>query len=330
MNQRFKFSAILMAMFLIFLAIFQSVDLLRDVAHAQEYPSKEIKLIVPIAPGGGVDLVARTFAEKVETLLRVPMVVVNNAAGAGVVGVMSVAQAKPDGYTLLNGFTGPMIMKPLLTPEVRYRPSDFTPVCQTVGMPVALFVQNEAPWKTLQELVDHAKKNPGKLRTSVGTGGGFLQVLTDLFKVEAQVKILDIPTTGGANQSAALMGGHAELCMDSISPGINFVKAGKLRILACTHKLPDFPAVKTFDEAGYPGVSLKLWHGVFGPKGLPNPILTKLTQAFEKACQDRSVQEKLEKLSVLPEYRNPEETAKFVASDYETSSRVLKQTGMIK
>ena len=330
MEKRFSFSAKPMAILFIFLAVFQFAGPLQDISQAQEFPSKEIRLIVPIAPGGGVDTVARILSEKVETILGVPIVVVNNAAGAGVVGAVSVAQAKPDGYTLLNGYTGLIIMKPLLTPEVQYRPTDYTPVCQTVGMPVAMFVQNEAPWKTLKEFADYAKKNPGKLRASTGPAGGFLQVLTDLFKVEAQVSIPDIPTTGGVTQIAALMGGHAELCTDSITPGINFVKAGKLRILACTHKLPNFPDVKTFDEAAFPGVSLKLWHAILAPKGLPKPILTKLTQAYEKACQDRSVQAKLENLFVLPDYRNPEETAKFIDSEYRTSGKVLKASGMTK
>ncbi|OGP54250.1 MAG: hypothetical protein A2162_08940 [Deltaproteobacteria bacterium RBG_13_52_11b] len=319
-----------MVLFLMLLAVFQFAGPLQDISQAQEYPSKEIKLIVPISPGGGVDLVARILADNVEKILGVSIVVVNNAAGAGAVGALTVAQAKPDGYTLLNGYTGLIIMKPLLTPDVPYRPSDYTPVCQTVGMPVAIFVQNEAPWKTLKELADYAKKNPGKLRAAVGPAGGFLQVLTDLFKAEAKVNFADIPSKGGVTQSAALMGGHADLCTDAIAASINFVKAGKLRILASTHKLSDLPAVKTFDEAGYPEVSLKLWHAILAPKGLPKPILTKLTQAYEKACQDRSVQEKLEKLNVLVDYRNSEETAKFIESEYKKSAKVLKDTGMTK
>jgi tripartite-type tricarboxylate transporter receptor subunit TctC len=297
---------------------------------AQEFPSREIRLMVPYGPGGGVDIVARIYAEKVEKVLGVPVVIVNNAAGGGAVTTLTVAQAKPDGYTLLAATTGPLIMKPLLTPEIRYRYSDFTAVCQTVVMPVALWVQADAPWKSLKDLVDHGKKNPGKLRASVGQAGGFMEVLLNLFETEAGIDITDIPTTGGAKTSAALLGGHAELCMDAISTNINFLRGGRLRALVCTHKVAEYPQIKTFEEEGYSGVSLKLWHGVLAPKGLPKPILAKLAAAYQKASLDPSLKEQLGKLHILPDYRDPDESAKTIQRENEIILKVLRQSGLVK
>ncbi|MFB3886283.1 MAG: Bug family tripartite tricarboxylate transporter substrate binding protein [Thermodesulfobacteriota bacterium] len=287
-------------------------------------------MIIPYAAGGAIDNATRILADKTEKILGTPIVVINNAAGGGAAGALAVTQAKPDGYTLLAGTSGVLILKPILTPELRFRHGDFTPVCRTTAIPLAIWVMNDAPWKTLKELVDYAKKNPGKLRATVGQAGTLIDVVMNLFKSEAGIDITNIPTTAGAAQTAALLGGHSELCMGSLSQGINFLKAGRLRALVSSHKVPGFPMIKTFEEEGYPGVSLKEWVGMFAPKGLPQPVLTKLTKAFETACKDPSLQEQLGKLYVLPEYQNPEETSKALDSGYNLSLKILKQSGMVK
>lgn len=337
MNPSFSFTKILRNPFLIFilLSIFLIPFLTTGIFEsgswaAEEFPSKEIKLVVAYPPGGGVDIVARFFADKVEKILGVPVMVVNTAAGGGTVGALSVVQAKPDGYTLLAGPTGLLITRKILTPELPYRHTDFTPVCGTIVMPMAIFVRNELPWKSLKELVDYAKKNPGKLRVSIAAPGSFLDVMANLFKSEAGIDMTVVPTIGGATVTATLLGGHVELSMETVTPGINYVKAGRLRALVSTHKLPDFPMLKTFEEEGYPGVSLKMWHGIFAPKGLPNPILTKLTKAFKKACDDPSLQEQLGKEYILPDYRDPEEASKRIENEYEITFKILKQAGIVK
>ncbi len=297
---------------------------------AAEFPDREIKMVVPMAPGGGVDVPARIFAEKLAKILGVPVSVVNNTAGGGVAGALSVLKAKPDGHTLLYSPTGTIITKELLTPELPYKHTDFTAISQAVVMPVALFVNSNAPWKNLQELVDYGKKNPEKLRVSVATAGGFIQTLTDLFVSTAGFEITTIPTKGGVSQIAALMGGHTELCMDAFSTDVNFLRAGKIRALVSTHKIAGFPAIKTFEEEGYPQVSLKLWHGIFGSKALPKNIVAKLAEAFEKASKDTQLREQLGKLYIIPDYRGPEETAKIVLNEREVTSRILKKSGMIK
>jgi len=301
----------------------------RQVYCAEEFPSKEIKLVVPFGVGGGVDLSARIFADKVGKVLGVPMVVTNNAAGAGVVATVGVAKAKPDGYTLLYAVNGILITKPILTPEVPYRLADFTAICQTLEMPVGLWVQSSAPWKNLKEFVDYAKNNPGKLRASVAIAGAGLHVATDLFKTDAGINAVDIPTSGGSAQTTALMGGHAEFCIDMISTGIGYMRAGRLRALAFTRKVSEFPAIKTFDEEGYP-MRIQQWHGVFAPKGLPEPLLSKLAKAFEKVCNDPSTEEELLKQYIFLRYREPVEMAKFLETDWEITLKTLKQSGLAK
>ncbi len=303
---------------------------LAGLLRAEEFPSREIKLVVPLAPGGGVDVPARMFADKVAKILGVPVTVVNNTAGGGVAGVLSVVQAKPDGYTLLYTPSGQIITKELLNPSLPFRHTDFTAIAQTIVMPVAIFVKQDAPWKNLKELVDYGKKNPGQLRVSVGTAGGFLQTLTDFFISTAGIEITAIPTKGGASQIAALIGGHAEICTDAFSTAVSFLRAGKVRALVGTHKIAQFPAIKTFAEEGYPQINLKMWHGIFGAKNMPKNVVTKLTEAFEKASSDPSLREQLGKLNIIPDYHGPEETAKLVISERDITSKVLKQSGVIK
>ena len=296
---------------------------------AEEFPAREIKLVVPLAPGGGVDVPARIFADKVAKILGVPVTVVNNTAGGGVAGALSVVQAKPDGYTLLYSPSGAIITRELLNPDLPYRHTDFTAICHAIVMPVAIFVNHDASWKNLKELVDYGKKNPGQLRVSGATAGGFLQTITDLFTATAGIDVTVIPSKGGVSQIASLMGGHAELCTDAFSTSISFLRAGKIRALVSTHKIAGFPAIRTFEEEGYPQVNLKMWHGIFGPKNIPKNILAKLTDAFEKASKDQSLREQLGKLYIIPDYHGPEEAAKLVLSEREITSRILKKSGVI-
>ena len=313
-----------------FFASLAAVIPLRDVSAAEEYPAREIRVVVPYNPGGAVDIGTRIFADKVEKALGVPMVIVNNAAGGGAVGTLSVSQAKPDGYTVLATTTGLLILKPLMTPELTYRHTDFAPVCRAYLIPAGIWVKGDAPWKNLKELVDHAKKNPGTLRAAGGPAGSFLSVLINMFKTEAGINIAIIPTGGGTAQSAAVMGGHAELCMDPIASDVNFLRAGRMRCLVASHKIPEFPSIKTFSEEGYPGVSLEEWLGFYAPKGLPKPLLTKLTKAFEKVSTDASLVEQMGKLFILPAYLDPDETGRALESCRETTLKGLKQAGLIK
>ena len=297
----------------------------QNVSWAEEFPIKEITLVVPYSPGGAIDISARIFASKVQKILGVPIVVSNNTAGAGVVGTFNVKQAKPHGYTLLINSIGQIVIKPIFVPEVNYRYTDFTSVCRVTVNPQLLWVRKEAPWGNLKELADHAKKNPGKLRAAGGPAGSTGILLINLFEAEAGIDIADIPTTGGTSMATSLIGGHVELSTSVISTMMPFFRAEKVRPLASTHKLPEFPMIKTFKEEGYPEVNrLEDWVGIFAPKGLPHSILTKLTNTFEKAILDPSVQEDARKTAVYLDYRNPQETSKLLENLHEVILKVSK------
>ena len=137
---------------------------------AEEFPSREVKLVVPYAAGGAIDSAIRILANKTEKILGGPIVIINNTAGGGAAGALTVAQAKPDGHTLLVGTSGVLILKPLMTPEVRFRPTDFSPICRAVVTPLALLVTNEAPWKTVKELVELRKREPREIEGHRGSG----------------------------------------------------------------------------------------------------------------------------------------------------------------
>lgn len=318
---------ILLNLFVVGAVMYRSIA---DIAWAEEFPSREIKVIVSQAPGGAADIIARIFADKVGKILGVPVLVVNNTAGGGVAGALSVIQAKPDGYTIYYTSPGTIVTKELLTPNLPYRHTDFTSICLLIVAPMAIFVRQDAPWKSLNELVDYGKKNPGQLRVSVAAGGGVIQTLTDLFMSTAGIEMTTIPTKGGASQSAALMGGHAELSTDAVASAVNFLRAGRIRALVSTHKVPGFPMIKTFADEGYSEVTLRMSHGIFGSKALPKLIVAKLTEAFQKASSDPSLREQLGQLLIIPDYRNPEETARLLVSEREVTTSMLKKSGLIK
>ena len=328
-------SRCLKSLFLIFLVSFVvsfvTTGTFQNAFGAEEFPTREIRLILPLNPGGSIDIGSRLFAAKIEKILGVPAVVVNNTAGAGAAAILSVKEAKPDGYMLLGvPTTSFFILKPMMIPEVTYRYTDFTPICRIFGTPAALLCRADAPWKNMKELIEYIKAHPGTVRATGGPAGGFLNTLLHQFKAEAGVDIAIVPTGGGAAQSTALMGGHVELCMDPLTADISFLRAGRVRILASEIKMKEFPAVRTFAEEGLPGVGLKELQGIYGPKGLPMAIVTKLAKAFQEASNDPSLRKQLEESLIPPEYEGSDEMTKVTESQIVSVRNSLTKAGLIK
>lgn len=328
-------SQCLKSLFLIFIlplvVSFVATGTFQNAFGAEEFPTREIRLIIPLNPGGSIDVGSRLFAAKVEKILGVPVVVVNNSAGAGAAAILSVKEAKPDGYTLLGvPTTSFFILKPMMIPEVTYRHTDFTPICRIFGTPAALLCRPDAPWKNVKELIEYIKAHPGTVRATGGPAGGFLNTLLHQFKTEAGVDIAIVPTGGGASQSTALMGGHVELCMDPLTATVSFVRAGRVRILVSEIKVKEFPAVRTFAEEGLPRVGLRELQGIYGPKGLPVAIVTKLAKAFEEASNDPSLHKQLEEFIIPPQYEGSDEMSKATDSQLVSVYNSLKQAGLIK
>jgi len=289
-----------------------------------KYPTKPISYIVQFAPGGGADLTSRALCKIAEDVLGQPIVVENKAGGAGVIGINLVAKAKPDGYTI-GGFS---YSATVIGPHIREIPfktkEDFSFICRYAEYAHAFVVKSDSPWKTFNDFIEDARKNPGR-RTycSAGTKSGqhiYIQALAQV----AGVKLKHIPYAGDREELAAVLGGHVDAgIIAAIAPHI---KSGDLRALAVdTQKrwkiLPDVP---TFIELGYK-IEAPFWIGVAGPNGIPKDILQKLEKAFEKATSTRSFQEMLERINMIPAYSSGEEFKKVVFRDYDVQGEFLKK-----
>lgn len=304
---------------------------LLDIALAQDrYPTKPITMIIALGPGTVQDLVARVVGEPLRQELKIDILFEYKSGAAGVIGTDFVAKAKPDGYTVgsLNGpaFTNAAV----ITPNLPYDPiKDFTPLAN-VGVTTALIAVNaDSPWKTLEDLVNHARKNPGKVTcgtSGVGSSGHFN---LELLNIAAGVQITHVPYKAGSPANiAALLGGHID-CASQIWPVVSsHVRAGKLRILAVTRPLKEFPQFPTFAKLGFPKVNLEAWFGFFGPANLSQEVTSKLVPAFAKAIKDPESVAKLEKAGFSVAYEEPKELSERIKREYAVVRDVAQKAGI--
>ena len=295
------------------------------------FPSRQIDFVIPYDPGGSIDLMGRIFVEAVKASLNVPVVPVNKPGAGGSIGTMFVINAKPDGYTVGACSLGSLLVSPIVEPKLPYKRSDLTVVCKTINFPIAIFVKADAPWKTLRELVDFAKQNPGKLRAAVGGPTGAPALLVESFKIQAGgLNIINIPSKGGAAQATAILGGHVEICSDPVAAEVSLLKAGRVRALASSNKVPGFPEIPTFEEAGVPGVTVTSWAGAIAPKGLPKPVLDKLVSAFESASKNPTVIEQLHREAMNADFLGPEAFMKQLEKEEQMYTEITRKVGLIK
>ena len=262
-------------------------------AFAVDYPARTVTLVVPYPPGGGVDAMARVVAAKLSEALHAQFIVDNRPGAGGTIGTRAVAQAAPDGYTLLLGHTGTISIDPSLYVHAGYDPrKDFAPIGLVASMPVALLANPLFPAKAVADVVGLLKEQPGKLNlgtSAVGTGG---YMCAEFFKAEAGVSVAIIPYKGSAPVINDLLGGHVPIAFSVLPPALGNIQAGKLRAIAVTSKkrfslLPDVP---TFDEAGMPGFEAVLHYGVLAPAGTPKEIVEKLNGELRKLVESPDVQ----------------------------------------
>ncbi|HXZ21279.1 MAG TPA: tripartite tricarboxylate transporter substrate binding protein [Pseudolabrys sp.] len=265
-------------------------------AVAADYPARVVTLVVPYPPGGGVDAMARVVAAKLSDALHAQFIVDNRPGAGGTIGTRVVAQAAPDGYTLLLGHTGTISIDPSLYVHAGYDPRrDFAPIGLVASMPVALLANPSFPAKSIADVIGMAKAQPGKLNlgtSAVGTGG---YMCAELFKSEAGVDVAIIPYKGSAPVMNDLLGGHVPIAFSVLPPALGNIQAGKLRAIAVTSKkrfslLPDVP---TFDEAGMPGFEAVLHYGLLAPAGTPREIVEMLNAELRKLVDNPDVQKQI-------------------------------------
>ena len=265
-------------------------------AAAADYPARTVTLVVPYPPGGGVDAMARVVAAKLSEALHAQFIVDNRPGAGGTIGTRVVAQAAPDGYTLLLGHTGTISIDPSLYVHAGYDPrKDFAPIGLVASMPVALLANPSFPAKSISDVIAMAKAQPGKLNlgtSALGTGG---YMCAELFKAEAGVDMAIIPYKGSAPVMNDLLGGQVSVAFSVLPPALGNIQAGKLRAIAVTSKkrFSLLPNVPTFDEAGMPGFEAVLHYGLLAPAGTPKEIVEKLNGELRKLVDNPDVQKQI-------------------------------------
>jgi tripartite-type tricarboxylate transporter receptor subunit TctC len=302
--------------------------LLAATAFADEYPARPITLIVPYAPGGGNDVMARIVADKMSLALGRQIVVENRGGAGGSIATRQVAKSEPDGYTLGLGGTGTLAIDPTLYSNVGYDPrKDFAPVGLIATSALVVLVNPSVPAHSIKELIALAGKQQLSF-ASAGIGSG-IHLGTELFASMAGITLTHVPYKGSAPALTDLLGGHVEIYFSSLPPAIGLIKEGKLRALAVTGRarsaiLPDLPTVA---EAGLPGYEAVLHYGIVAPAGTPQPIIEKLNKALRAALANPDVATKIATDGAEPLASTPAEYAADIDREETKWSDIVRKSG---
>jgi len=301
-------------------------------AQAQGWPNKPIRWVVGFAPGGGTDIVARALAPKVGEILGQTIVVENRAGAAGVIGADAVAKSPNDGYTWLIGHVNSNAIAPYVLAKVPFDPlNDFTAVTYIGYVPNILVVHPSVPAKSVEELIDLAKKEPGKL-TYASSGIGSTQHLAGaLFNKIAGTTMVHVPYKGSGQAIVDLVAGQVNMNFDTMPPVLEHIKGGKIRALAIStpKRLSQLPDLPTFDEKGIKGFDVTNWYSMMGPKGLPAEMVARMDDAVKKAMAEPAIRATLEAQGIqFGGANSPAEFDKFLRAENAKYARLVKELGV--
>jgi tripartite-type tricarboxylate transporter receptor subunit TctC len=291
------------------------------IARAQAYPSRPVRIIVPFAPAGSADIVARLVGQWLSERLGQPFIIENRTGAGGTIATEAVAHTAPDGYTLLLAYTGNAINATFL--------GDIAPVASIDRAPFVMEVNPSFPAKTVAEFIADAKANPGKISYGSGGVGSISHLSAELFKMMAGVDIVHVPYRGGAPALTDLIGGQVQVVFDPIASSIEYIRAGRLRPLAVTTRersvaLPDVPTVADF----VPGYETSVWFGIGVAKGTPTEVIERLNKAINEVLADPKIKARLADLGgseLLP--GSPADFGKLIAQETEKWNKVVKFAG---
>jgi tripartite-type tricarboxylate transporter receptor subunit TctC len=303
-----------------------------SMAFAQPYPNRPIQLVIPSTPGSALDLTGRPLAEELGKLLNTQVIAVNKPGAAATLGVDSVVKGKKDGYTIAYTNTSAIVYAPISNPEsVPYDPfKDLEPLGLHLFFPLTVTVQVDAPWKSFDELIADAKKNPGKIRMATHGQGSIDNFNMELIQSMTGVEFTHIPFKGGPEVVTSLLGGHVDVIGEAYTLVLPHVKAGKFRILMSSKKIPEYPAVPTMTQLGYRQDLLSAWFALHAPAGIPEEVRNTVVPAIEKAVKNPGVKELVEKMGFIVDYKSPAELKKLSMEDYETAKAIAAKTGARK
>lgn len=279
------------------------------------YPSKPVRLVAPVQPGGGVDLVARTVAERLGKALGGSFIVENISGGGGVIACQAVAKAAPDGYTLMVGYVGTHGTNPAVRKVPYDAIKDFTAIAMVGGTPNVLVVHPSVPATDLKGLIDFAKKNPATYGSS--GQGSLTHLAMEQLKQAAGFEAVHASYRGIGPALTDLLGGQFQMLMPGLAAAIPHIKAGKIRPIAVTglKRHPLIPDVPTFEESGFKGFDGVQWYGIMGPAKLPDAITRKLNEAINAALATPELRERLSGEALEPMPMSPEQFARYVEAD---------------
>ena len=299
--------------------------------NAQSYPSKPIRLVVPFPAGGATDIFARVLSQKMGDKLGQSVVVENRPGAGGTIGADLAAKATPDGYTLLLATSSTHAIGPALNAKMPYDAArDFTPIAHVGNAPSIMLVPNSSPAKTLAEWLKFARQSPGRLNYASSGNGTIVHLTTELFKAQTGAFVVHIPYRGTALAIPDLISGQVDLLFDSLPTGLPHVREGRLRALAVTSAkrsalAPDLPTV----AEAVPGFESNTWFGLYGPKGLADETVLKISTAVNQTLLDAEVKDRLAKLGIEPVGGSPKQFSQMVAADAAKWKQIIAQRQIV-
>jgi tripartite-type tricarboxylate transporter receptor subunit TctC len=298
-------------------------------AQAQNYPTKTVRLVVPLVAGGPTDLLARLIAQPLGERLGQQVIVDNRPGAGGNIGAEMVAKSPADGYTLFMGTSGPMSINVSIYSKIGYHPArDFAPVVLAASAPFVVVVHPALPVSNIKQLITLIKSKPGQLNFGAVPGNA-AHLATELFKSAAALDMVFVPYKGAAPANTDLVAGHIQLSFASTPGAMPLVKAGRLKALAISSakRIPKLPDLPTISESGVPGYEASVWYGIAAPAKTPPEIVARLYKESAAVLQDRTTLDKMDANDFVLTVMNPEQFGAYIRSEIEKWGKVVKATG---
>ncbi|MEH2477328.1 tripartite-type tricarboxylate transporter receptor subunit TctC [Nitrobacteraceae bacterium AZCC 2146] len=306
----------------------------QNVRAQEAWPNRNITMVVPFPAGGQADIAARPIAASLQKMLGKPVIIDNRSGAGGSLGNAAVARAQPDGHTLLMTLSSLAVLPEsdrIYDRPPAYEVDQLQPIARVLADPTLFAVPASAPWKTIADFIADAKARPGAIAFGSSGPFGTLHIAMEMFANAADIKLLHVPYRGATPAISDLLGGQIQALASAPGTLKQHVDAGTLRVLANwgSERLPAFPNLPTFKELGFPEVEFYIWAGLFVPKGLPQPIVTKLRDCTRQAMSDSEVTRTFEVAGNMPAYQDADEFAQFVAKDSARLVAVAKKIGKV-